>query len=541
MRILSFLVLILLGACSSKFNSNSIQFQQLILNENGKFTKFDTNYFHTQARKFLIAGTLKQQQYNYAASILEFQQALRYDSSAAIEYVIAKSYLQLGKSDLAKEHLFRSIELNPSFVQSYDLLTELYLMNYEYDKATITNSNAIDVEKTDKRLLTKALIKENTNPKLSLEIYDEINDPQYQDIINKRKIYIYKNLGEYDSLLSYLKDRQKLEPYNTELSREIFQLYLEQNQIDKAIDYMNVVDTLYYGEEQETYYLILATSLVRNKPVDTLNIKEFIGKMKGSLLFNEELMYYAGLLSSYIGNNIERDNFFKRVLKIAAENSDFRVGVAEAYFYDKEYKRSLDILDSIDSDSLRQKEYYYTLKGQNNYMLKRYEKTIANYNRVLALDSSYNNYITLTMLGEVYDIMGKLDSALYYYGIQYKLDSNNSYLLNNYAYTLSKAGKDLERALEMSAKTLDAFPDNSAFLDTYGWIKYQLGDYETALEYIEKAVNKGNVSAELYEHLGDTYMKLGKIEQAKENYKKSLEIDSDRFKLEDKLKVKTGK
>jgi tetratricopeptide (TPR) repeat protein len=252
-------------------------------------------------------------------------------------------------------------------------------------------------------------------------------------------------------------------------------------------------------------------------------------------------MYYAGFLSSSVGNNQKRDTFFNRVLKIASHNSDFRVGVAETYYFDKEYQRSLDILDSLEADSLKQIEYYYTLKGLSNYMLKQYGKAIDNYKKILEIDSSYNNYITLTMLGEVYSMMGKTDTALYYYNIQYNIDSNNVYLLNNYAYILSKEKKDLDRALAMSAKTLEVSPNNSAYLDTYGWIKYQMEDYDTALEYIKKAVDLGDASAEVYEHLGDTYIKLGETAKAKEMYLKSLEIEADRFKLEDKLKDKTGK
>lgn len=541
MRIFFLLALVLLSSCSSEFNSNKLKYNQLILNEKSNITEFDTNFFQSQARSFLIAGTLKQQQKEYASAILEFQQALRYDSSAAIEFAVAKSYLELRKIDLAKEHLYRSTQLNPNFVQSLDLLTEIYLYRNEYDKAEITNANAIDIEKTDERLLTKALINENKNPKESLKIYESISTPQYQDLINERKIAIYKKLGETDKLIDKLKTQLKLEPYNTQLSREIFQVYLEHNKLYEAIDYMNVVDTLYFGNEQETYYILLSSAILQNQPIDTLIVEKYLKRIKGTLLFNEELMYYSGLLSSNIGNKKKRDTFFDRVLKIGSKNSDFKVGVAEVYYYDKEFERSLNILNELDPDSLRQKEYFYTLMGMNNFMLKNYNKTIDNYKRILDLDSSYNNYITLTMIGETYDAMNKLDSALYYYELQYEIDSNNTYLLNNYAYSLSKAEKDLDKALRMSSKTLEDSPENSAYLDTYGWIEYQLKNYESALKYISKAVEIGGVSAEVYEHLGDTYYKLGKIDKARESYTKSLEMEANRFKMEDKLKIKVGK
>ena len=504
-------------------------------------TKFDTSYFESQARSYLIAGTLRQQQKEYAASIIEFQEALRYDSSAAIEYAIAKSYLEIRKIDNAKEHLYKATQLNPEFVQAFDLLTEIFMYRSEIERAKITNKQALDIEETTDRLLTKALIIENENPEEALKIYDSIDSPNYRDLINERKIVLFKKLGRIDNLVENLKSEQKKQPFNTQLSREIFQIYLENNQLEEAIDYMDVIDTLYFGQEQETYYVLLSSTIMQNKNVDTLLVNKFLSRVNGTLLFNSELMYYTGLLASNFGNYTKRDTFFDRLLKIVDENSDLRVGVAEVYYFDKEYKRSLEILSDVIADSLKQELYYYTLTGMNYFMLKDYDKTIENYKYILEKDSTYNNYVTYTIIGEAFDAGGKLDSALYYYELHYNLDSNNTYLLNNYSYTLSKYGKELEKALRMSSKTLEDSPNNSAFLDTYGWIKYKLGDIEEAKKSIIKAIEIGNVSAEVYEHLGDIYIETNEIEKAKEMYKKALELESDRFDLEEKIKIKTGK
>ncbi len=541
MRLILSILIITLSACSSGFNSNQARYNQLVISDMNNVTKFDTSYFESQARSYLIAGTLRQQQKEYAASIIEFQEALRYDSSAAIEYAIAKSYLEIRKIDIAKEHLYRATELNPKFVQAYDLLTEIFLYRSEIEKAKITNRQALDLETTTDRLLTKALIIETENPEEALRIYDSIYSPNYKDLINERKIVLFKRLGKLESLVENLKAEQKLQPFNTQLSREIFQIYLENNQFEEAIDYMDVIDTLYFGQEQETYYILLSSAIMQNKLSDTILVNKFLNRINGTLLFNSELMYYTGLLASNFGNSTKRDTFFDRLLKIVDENSDLRVGVAEVYYFDKEYRRSLEILSAVSADSLKQELYYYTLTGMNYFMLKEYNNTIKNYKHILEKDSTYNNYVTLTMIGETFDASGNLDSALYYYELHYTIDSNNTYLLNNYAYTLSKSGKELEKALRMSSETLKESPNNSAFLDTYGWIKYKLGDIQEAKKNIIKAIEIGNVSAEVYEHLGDIYIETKEFEKAKEMYIKALELEPDRFDLEEKIKIKTGK
>lgn len=541
MRLILSILIVTLSACSSGFNSNQANYNQLVISDMNNVTKFDTSFFESQARSYLIAGTLRQQQKDYAASIIEFQEALRYDSSAAIEYAIAKSYLEIRKIENAKEHLYKANKLNPDFVQAYDLLTEIFLYRSEIEKAKITNKQALDIEETTDRLLTKALIIENENPEEALKIYDSIDSPNYRDLINERKIVLFKKLGRINNLVENLKAEQKKQPFNTQISREIFQIYLENNQVENAIDYMDVIDTLYFGQEQETYYILLSSSIMQNNITDTSLVNKFLNRINGSLLFNSELMYYTGLIASNIGNSAKRDDFFDRLLKIVDKNSDLRVGVAEVYYFDKEYKRSLEILSKVDPDSLKKGLYYYTLTGMNYFMLKEYDKTIENYKYILDKDSTYNNYVTLTMIGEAFDAAGKTDSALYYYELHYNIDSNNTYLLNNYAYTLSKNGKELEKALKMSSRTLAESPDNSAFLDTYGWIKYKLGDIAEAKKNIIRAIEIGNVSAEVYEHLGDIYMETNELDKAKEMYKKALELESGRFDLDEKIKIKTGK
>jgi tetratricopeptide (TPR) repeat protein len=67
-------------------------------------------------------------------------------------------------------------------------------------------------------------------------------------------------------------------------------------------------------------------------------------------------------------------------------------------------------------------------------------------------------------------------------------------------------------------------PSSKSFLDTYGWILFQQGNYKGALEFIQKAIDaNGENDGTLFEHLGDTYSKLGNAEKAIENWKKAKE------------------
>ena len=115
------------------------------------------------------------------------------------------------------------------------------------------------------------------------------------------------------------------------------------------------------------------------------------------------------------------------------------------------------------------------------------------------------------------------------------VDPNDLSILNNYAYSLSERGIRLEEALGMVKKSVEAEPENSSYLDTIGWVYFQLGDYEKAKEYIEKAIkyDEGNVTQ--FDHLGDVYLKLGDGDKAIELWNEALKLEPGNEKIKEKI------
>jgi len=65
---------------------------------------------------------------------------------------------------------------------------------------------------------------------------------------------------------------------------------------------------------------------------------------------------------------------------------------------------------------------------------------------------------------------------------------------------------------------------------------YQKKDYENALMYIEKSLEKAPNNAEVLEHLGDVNIKLGKKEDAKKAWQKAKDLGASSDRLNKKLK-----
>ncbi len=107
---------------------------------------------------------------------------------------------------------------------------------------------------------------------------------------------------------------------------------------------------------------------------------------------------------------------------------------------------------------------------------------------------------------------------------------------NYIAYMWAERGERLDAGLELIQAALEAEPDNPAFIDTLGWIYYMQGRYQQALTALKKAANILRDDPAVWEHLGDTYLKLGDRPAAVEHWKKALEISPGAERLLKRLK-----
>ena len=105
-----------------------------------------------------------------------------------------------------------------------------------------------------------------------------------------------------------------------------------------------------------------------------------------------------------------------------------------------------------------------------------------------------------------------------------KYDAGNVSVLNNYAYFLSLERRSLERALSMSSRAVEAEPGNSTYLDTHGWVLYELGRWDEAKRFVRAALSLDTTgSPELRLHYGDILAALGETYMAEVYWRRAIE------------------
>jgi tetratricopeptide (TPR) repeat protein len=118
-----------------------------------------------------------------------------------------------------------------------------------------------------------------------------------------------------------------------------------------------------------------------------------------------------------------------------------------------------------------------------------------------------------------------------------ELEPDHAEALNYLAYMWSEKRLHLDRALEFSRRALRQDPENGAFLDTLGWIFFQLGRFHDALAPLQKAAEMTPEDATVAEHLGDLYLQLNQPAQALKYWTNAYQLDSKNDTLAQKLRA----
>ena len=112
-------------------------------------------------------------------------------------------------------------------------------------------------------------------------------------------------------------------------------------------------------------------------------------------------------------------------------------------------------------------------------------------------------------------------------------------LLNALGYSLADRNQKLPRAEQLIRKALDASPDNPAFLDSLGWVRFRRGDIPGALPHLERAY-RIFPDPEIASHWGELLWMSGKQAEARALWARSLARSPDSKPLRATIERLTG-
>lgn len=286
---------------------------------------------------------------------------------------------------------------------------------------------------------------------------------------------LYEDLGQYDKVLRVLTRYGQIEDVADELRMQRVACYLEMNELDSA----------YLESDDPERILEILTSEVSDM-LDRIETDR--DRM--------QCRYMTDMVSGFADVALKYDSSLFQAWKTKAI----------ALLWLGEDKKALSTISrgiAMVSDSVSKSQLY-------------------------SMRADYFNLKT----GDRELVYSDYDSALIY-------NPADVMVMNNYAYFLSLDGRDLNRALKMSAITIEREPLNATFLDTYAWILFRMEKYVQSRDYLEKALQyMEKPNPDLYEHFGDVLYKCGDADGALENWHRAFQLNSESKLLERKIREK---
>lgn len=484
-----------------------------------------------------------------SAAMAEIQMAAALDpSNTAYLERLGQGYIKTGNIKAAVDAYEKLATNSPERSDVLDILAELYAGLKDYDNMVRTIERIETLEgSTENTTLAKMRVyslqgkKEEELKELKKMSEKHPNDLNYRVMMGN---WLLQN-GQPEKAYEEYRAVLDIEPENVLARMSMIDYYRTSSlkqQADSLLEMMLVSVKTPVANKMS-----LMRQVVADNEKAGGDSTEVLGLFKRVLAQKQKKSDMFELYAAYMTlKQMPKDSVaaaLDSALNISPDNSGLRLQLIQIVWDKKDFDRVIELCrEAMDYNPDEIVFYYfsglaYVQKDDDDNALKVFRKGVAQ------LDDTSNASIAsdfYAMIGDICHSKGMEKEAYAAYDSCLQWKDDNYACLNNYAYYLSEKGEQLDKAEQMSFRTVQAEPDNPTYLDTYAWILFKRGKYSEALPYIEMAVEKDTAkSAVLIEHEGDINAMAGNTEKAVELWEKALELSEKKDKvLIRKIKLK---
>ena len=456
-------------------------------------------------------------------------------------------YQQQNELDKAAALLEKMVTRFPSKQEPLFSLLDIYSRQEKYNDVIST------LNRLEKRL--------GKNEQLSMEkfrIYLQMKDDKkaFQEI--ESLVQEYPMDMRYQVILGdvYLQNGKKQEAYDAyqkvlavepDNPMALFSMASYYEQTGQKELYQQQLDTLLLNKKvtSDTKISVMRQVIAENEQSSAKDSTQVIALFDRMMKLDMDDPQIPMLYSQYLlSKNMEQEAVpvLEQVVDLDPTNKAARLMLVSAAVKKEDYKQIIKVCEpGIEATPDALELYYYLAIAY--HQAEQGDSVLSVCNRALEhiTPDTRKEVVSdfYSIMGDIYHTKKQMTEAYAAYDSALVYNPSNIGALNNYAYYLSVERRDLDKAEEMSYKTVKAEPNNSTYLDTYAWILFEKGNYAEARIYIDNAMkNDGEKSDVIVEHCGDIYFMTGDVEGALKYWKKALEMGSESKMLKQKIEKK---
>jgi len=516
-----------------------------------------------QASRLFIDGQRYLMQEDFDRAYFYFQKARELSpDQPAINFKIAEILLRANQVDKALEFGMKAVELDPDNKYYNLVMAEVYSKQNQPKKAAaILEKLMANTEENQNYILDLASLylagNEFDKALEALTAAEEYYGMAPQITLQKQKIFLRKNdlnsaikegeklidsqpgnslyvinlveilfnNGKTDEAIQHVEKSLAAYPNQPDLQMAAYALYKDKGDIDKAEE---LIKSAFANPDLEGQVKAQAFAGILQEPKSARR-DNLIENLSASMLANHpndaDILTILGDKKLFEGDREGALELYRQSLSINPTNAQVLQGVITTMFEMGKEFSEIEELTSTAVGEFPDKAEFWFFDGTAKLALKKGEEAESSLNKALEINNGKNPQLDLLIngqLGDAYHLTGKTEKAFEAYEAVLKVRPDDEHVLNNYAYYLSLAKKDLEKAKKMSEQLVKKFSKNATYLDTHAWVLFQLKDYEGAKTYMELALKyEETPSGVMLEHYGDILFHLGNSNEAIAYWKKA--------------------
>ena len=518
---------------------------------------------------FFLEAMIQRQKGNNDAAFDLLRHCIKLNPQAAEAYYYLAQYYQILRNDsLANRYYLKAVELEPDNATFLETVGQMYISQQNYEKAISVVEQLYQQDKSREELLEMlfTLYQQTDNTDKAIEtlermeagegkserlsyaksdIYTKMGNKQaaiaemkaladqYPNDLNYKGLYadmLLRNDEEQQALKIY-QDILAEEPENTRAQISLRSYYRVQGETEK-VDSMTELILLNKHTTNDQRILLMRQMVTDSERDggDSTRVLEMFHKLLAQPQQDADI---ATLCAAYMDlKKMPQDSvraMLELVLRIAPDNAAARLQLV-GYAWDRKDQDEVIALCQEARQYNPEEMAFYYYQGMAYYQKDNHDKALEAFQNGIGVINEDSNPAIVSdfyaVMGDLLHQKGLTREAFEAYDSCLQWKEDNIMCLNNYAYFLSELGEQLNKAEQMSYKTVKAEPKSPTYLDTYAWILFMQKRYAEAKIYIEQALqNDSDSSAVITEHAGDIYIQNKDVDRAIELWQQALAKD----------------
>ena len=515
---------------------------------------------------FFLEAICQQEKGNHDAAFDLLTHCVSIDSTRSEAfYYLARYYDHLKNKDKALAYSEKAAQLEPDNETYLETLANTYISRRQYDKAIDAmerlygmNSEREDVlsllvqlyEQQQNyegaiRTLTRLETMEGKSERLSMaksELYTRKGDKkaainemkhladQYPNDQNYRCLYgttLYMN-GQQKKALAIYADVLKKEPDNRGAQMAMLSHYNETNDSVQAHIWL---ERMLMNKNSTTQDRVMLLRQVIGESEqnggDSTQVLRLFRRVLDTPLADVDLALFCATYMNL--KKMPSDSIspvLERALALEPTNAAARLQLVSYAWAAEDRDRVIALCQDARQYNPDEMAFYY-YQGIAYYQKDQLDQALNAFQNGIGVITAQSDPAIVSdfyaVMGDILHQKGLSREAFIAYDSCLVWKEDNIGCLNNYAYYLSELGEQLDKAEQMSYRTIKAEPKNATYLDTYAWILFMQKRYSEAKIYIDQTLQYDNDSSSvLLEHAGDIYYQAGDTVQALSYWQQAL-------------------